>query len=276
MEIIQNNKFSINYVVYESEPWFKAKEVAKILGYVKPRNAVQAHVSTEDKTQYKNLLGEPQEKAPLNIQPHSVFINESGLYSLILSSKKPEAKEFKHWVTSEVLPQIRKTGKYEFKPKKTYITADKCLNITSENSLHYATISYVNSIRDKYNLLTCIGMGEYLDTSAKRQDAWKKGYQSGQPDLLILNQTHRYRGLLIEFKNAFGTGHLSDDQKHMIKKYQQNGFKTIVSNDYTKIVIKIHNYVKQLRVPCLYCRGLFKTNETLKNHLIHFHRMNDT
>ena len=93
----------------DGEPWFVGKDVTEILGYSKSRNALARHVTAEDKevVPIQGDLGGTQEMT---------IINESGLYSLILSSKLPSAKEFKHWITSEVLPQIRKTGKYAPKP----------------------------------------------------------------------------------------------------------------------------------------------------------------
>lgn len=93
----------------DGEPWFVGKDVTEILGYSKSRNALARHVAIEDKevVPIQCDLGGTQEMT---------IINESGLYSLILSSKLPSAKEFKHWITSEVLPQIRKTGKYAPKP----------------------------------------------------------------------------------------------------------------------------------------------------------------
>lgn len=89
----------------QNEPWFVGKDVAEILGYLKARNAIAAHVDDEDKKDapIQGDLGGTQSMT---------LINESGLYSLILSSKLPTAKEFKRWVTSEVLPSIRRDGAY--------------------------------------------------------------------------------------------------------------------------------------------------------------------
>ena len=98
---------SIRAMVDEKdEPWFVGKDVAEKLGYVNTSNALQVHVEKEDKTSYLIQVSGSNYKA------NTLFINESGLYSLVLSSKLPTAKRFKHWVTSEVLPQIRKTGGY--------------------------------------------------------------------------------------------------------------------------------------------------------------------
>ena len=85
---------------------FVGKDVATALGYAKPENAIATHVDTEDKT--TTLI----QGTGSNYKSKVVIINESGLYSLILSSKLPQAKAFKRWVTNEVLPQIRKTGGY--------------------------------------------------------------------------------------------------------------------------------------------------------------------
>ena len=85
---------------------FVGKDVATALGYAKPENAIATHVDNEDKT--TTLI----QGTGSNYKSKVVIINESGLYSLILSSKLPQAKAFKRWVTSEVLPQIRQTGGY--------------------------------------------------------------------------------------------------------------------------------------------------------------------
>ena len=85
---------------------FVGKDVATALGYKNPSNALQVHVDSEDKTSYLIQVSGSNYKA------NTLFVNESGLYSLILSSKLPQAKAFKRWVTNEVLPQIRKTGGY--------------------------------------------------------------------------------------------------------------------------------------------------------------------
>ena len=85
---------------------FVGKDVATALGYKNPSNALQVHVDSEDKTSYLIQVSGSNYKA------NTLFVNESGLYSLVLSSKLPQAKAFKRWVTNEVLPQIRKTGGY--------------------------------------------------------------------------------------------------------------------------------------------------------------------
>ena len=111
LTVIENTEFgSVRTLVINGEPYFVGKDIALILGYAKPRNAIAAHVDEEDKKDapIQGDLGGTQEMT---------IINESGLYSLILSSKLPKAKEFKRWVTSEVIPSIRKTGSYSIQQK---------------------------------------------------------------------------------------------------------------------------------------------------------------
>ena len=107
--------------------WFVGKDVAEALGYSKSRNAIAAHVDEEDKTHAPIQGG-----CSTGVQD-TIVINESGLYALILSSKLPSAKEFKHWVTSEVLPSIRKTGGY-VNPSQSDLFLDTYLPFADQNT----------------------------------------------------------------------------------------------------------------------------------------------
>lgn len=107
LQIFSSPEFGqVRTVEIDGTPWLVGKDVAVALGYAKPQNAISRHVDAED-----------QKVAPIQGTPggeqEMLIINESGLYSLILSSKMPKAKAFKRWVTSEVLPAIRKNGAYE-------------------------------------------------------------------------------------------------------------------------------------------------------------------
>lgn len=106
IEIFKNEEFKdIRTMVIAGEPWFVGKDIAENLGYVNTRKAIIDHVDEEDKNTVTIRDG-------IQGNPNQVVINESGLYSLILSSKLPKAKRFKRWVTNEVLPSIRKHGIY--------------------------------------------------------------------------------------------------------------------------------------------------------------------
>ena len=107
----------IRAIEKDGEPWFVGKDVAKALGYCKPENALAAHVDQEDKT--ITLI----QGSGSNYKSTTTLINESGLYSLVLSSKLPQAKVFKRWVTAEVLPSIRRHGAYATAPTLERIIA---------------------------------------------------------------------------------------------------------------------------------------------------------
>lgn len=112
LQIFNNEEFGeIRAVEIDGEPWVVAKDVASILGYRNPQEAVREHVDPEDvKMGERNAT--PSIVDSLGREQFPSFINESGIYSLIFGSRLESAKKFKHWVTSEVLPQIRKTGGY--------------------------------------------------------------------------------------------------------------------------------------------------------------------
>ena len=107
LQIFENAEFGqVRTVTIDNEPWFVGKDVAIALGYAKPENAISSHVSKEDKT--STLI----QGSGSNYKSKAIIINESGLYALIFGSKLESAKRFKHWVTSDVLPSIRKHGVY--------------------------------------------------------------------------------------------------------------------------------------------------------------------
>lgn len=119
LQIFSFNGLDVRTVLIDGEPYFVGKDIAEILGYAKSRNAIKNHVDDEDKKDapIQGDLGGTQTMT---------VINESGLYSLILSSKLPTAKKFKHWVTSEVLPAIRKHG--------AYMTDEKAFDVVNNKS----------------------------------------------------------------------------------------------------------------------------------------------
>ena len=106
LQVFNSEEFGkIRTVTIEGEPWFVGKDVAEALGYSNTREAVLVHVESEDKADVAIHDGSQNR--------NMVAINESGLYALIFGSKLESAKRFKHWVTSEVLPEIRKNGSYQ-------------------------------------------------------------------------------------------------------------------------------------------------------------------
>lgn len=115
LQVFNFESHDVRTLVKDDEVWFVGKDVATILGYESPRSAVSRKVDSEDK-------GVAEMETPSGRQSMTV-INESGLYALVFGSTLPNAKQFKRWVTSEVLPSIRKNGKYEV-IQDSYMIAD--------------------------------------------------------------------------------------------------------------------------------------------------------
>lgn len=107
VQLFNFENHEVRSLLINSEPWFVGKDVAEVLGYERADNAIRNHIDKEDKLTHQ-ISASGQNR-------NMTIINESGLYSLVLSSKLPSAKKFKRWVTSEVLPALRKTGQYQVK-----------------------------------------------------------------------------------------------------------------------------------------------------------------
>ena len=124
----------IRVLIIDKNPWFVGKDVAEVLGYQNAKDALARHVDIDDKT-----IIQRSQIATLEIPNRGItIINESGLYSLILSSKLDNAKRFKHWVTREVLPAIRQTGSYSLQNNSIMQLSDMRNYITKLNSrAHY-------------------------------------------------------------------------------------------------------------------------------------------
>ncbi len=131
VEIFENKEFGqIRTVEIDGDSWFVGKDIAVALGYIDTKNAIKSHVDREDKRGWRITTSSGKQQMTI--------INESGLYALIFGSKLPSAKRFKHWVTSEVLPSLRKTGKYSITEERKAIEAPT-LSLASilENALAY-------------------------------------------------------------------------------------------------------------------------------------------
>lgn len=136
LKIFENEEFGeVRSLMIDNEPWFVGKDVATALGYEKPTDSVRKRVDDEDR-------GISKMETPSGEQ-EMVIINESGLYSLIFSSKLESAKKFKHWVTSEVLPSIRKTG--SFMDKKYPVDASTLKGVASSGCLIERTMKHQGS-----------------------------------------------------------------------------------------------------------------------------------
>ena len=204
--------YDIRYILVDGEPWFKGKEVATALGYADTKQAIRVLVDDD----YKKRLGELENQCgakgvsdttlnqpkvvldtPLdNLRGNALaamFINEPGLYSLLFSSQKPEAKAFRKWVLSVVLPSIRKTGSYSqpepedqpvavretppLRPALQHFDKDKISKnnrfyINNETDLHTRVVSWIRKYH-KDNIMIA-GLGEFQSTPDLRIEGYRK------------------------------------------------------------------------------------------------------
>ena len=145
----------VRTIIKDGEPWFIGKDVADILGYERTDNAIRSHVDDEDKLTHR-ISASGQSR-------NMKIINESGLYSLILSSKLPTAKQFKRWVTSDVLPSIRKTGGYRTKPMTEY---QQLMAKTRAENIKIRKAQVLTNLSKKYENTT---YSQVLDSYATKE-----------------------------------------------------------------------------------------------------------
>lgn len=266
MEIISTNNFNgfkLNVYGTIDKPIFKAKEVGKILGLKNIRENLQ-DVPDRLKLTVRETYSDGK--------THPVsYIREPALYRITFRSNKKIAQNFVNWITEEVLPSIRKTGSYELKPQ--HIRVNHQMYITNEASLQKEVISFLRTKKDVLSLKWIVPLGELQDTQEKRIEAYRMGYEKGQPDIILNNPSSKYEGLILEFKTPNGNGELSKEQIKIIKTYKNDGFKCIVSNNLCEIIEKLTKYFMKLRIRCKYCKNKFRTTKTRKNHIKYFHRI---
>ena len=252
--------------------WFRGRTQVKVLGYSNPLKAIRMHIDSEDKEEMLELLykGGAQNGHPFRNVQQETIVSKSGLYSLVLRSKLESAKEFKRWVTSQVLPSIRKTGRYDYCIDHKYNNTLP-FKIENEMDLHVKVVSF---LKKRYpHSLFIVTLGENQDTVHKRIDSFKKEYLRGSPDLIIKNLHKHYTGFCVEFKSPKGNGILSPDQSMILLQYKDNGFKTLLSNDYDHIIEQVIEYFKDVRIKCSYCPRRFISSQSLRNHIKFFHKM---
>ena len=284
MKVFTFESQKLNIIKKDDNIWFRGKTVASILNYKNTRKAIIDHVAPEDKCSLKRLKSKGNESFPLKNthdnglkswgneslplkNNHVIYINESGLYSLILKSKIDKAKDFQRWVTKEVLPSIRKTGKYEFNngPYKMLT-----FNINTEYDLHKKVVNFIRNNYPKALLIPTLGENQV--NCNMRITSYNKGYQKGSCDLFIGNMHLNYSGFAIEFKTPKCDGKLSKEQEMMLQEYENNNYKTLVSNDYDEIIKEIILYFQGVRIKCKHCIKKFRSSETLQNHCNYIHK----
>lgn len=224
LTVFKNQDFGeVRTVTINDEPYFVGKDVALILGYKDPSDALKRHVDEDDKlTRCFTDSGQNREM---------YVINESGLYSLILSSKLPRAKQFKHWVTSEVLPAIRKHGAYAteelianpdlaiaaFKALKEEREQNRKLEQkvavqTQQISEMAPKVSYYDVVLNCKDLVSMSVIAKDYGWSASRMNKYlhEKGIQFRQGDIWLLYQKYAEKG----YTSTKTHSYLNDDGPH--------------------------------------------------------------
>ena len=221
LQVFSNAEFgSVRSIMVNDEPYFVGKDVAEILGYSRTADAIKVHVDKEDK-------GVCEMQTPGGVQ-NVTIINESGLYSIILSSKMPNAKKFKRWVTSEVLPAIRKHGVFAvdtmLNDPDAMIAAlqaykeerQRRLLLESENAVQKQQllemkpkVSYYDVVINSPDLISITEIAKDYGWSAKHMNGYlhSKGIQYKQGDRIwILYQKYAEQGLTSTKTHAYLTG----------------------------------------------------------------------
>ena len=232
------NSKTITCIVVNGNPWFKAKEVATILGYTNTTQAIIQHIDNDDKQTYTAILETLQvtslsDKQLEGNEKNTIFINESGLYCLIFGSKKRDAVLFKQWVASEVLPSIRKHGRYE----SPAAAIERIRNPTGETELHYKVKKHIETTYP-YVIISA-GLGENQTTAFIRMDSKAKGYTKGQPDLeLKCKLGNGFTDVVaIELKNPNGSNKTSPEQDAYLERLRGCNVATLVSSSYEEVII---------------------------------------
>ena len=263
---------SITCYLKNDQIWFKGKDIANILEYKNTAKSVWDHVDADDKISFKDFQnGNP---SLISLDPQTIMINESGLYALIFGSKMEKAKIFKKWVTSEVLPAIRKTGKYEMRPSS--ITRRLTFRIENEHDLQCRIVSFIRTYYP--DALFTSNQGELQDTPEKRIDSKCMGYLAGSPDLEIKECSKGYVGMMVECKSPTGLGKISEAQTEVQMRFRDRNYKVLVSNDYEYILLEIKNYLDNIRYNCSFCKKklqLFRSIRTRQIHYKSFHRIEE-
>ena len=155
-KVFKYKETGLSVIKCKDDIWFRGKTIAEILGYTNQPKAIRDHIDPEDRTRFDELYGgtnrSPLKKTPessgskmdplTNNEKNAIYINESGLYSLILRFKIESARVFKRWVTKKVLPSIRKTGRYSYDDMNHKYNDSLTFKIENETDLHTKVVSF--------------------------------------------------------------------------------------------------------------------------------------
>ena len=155
-KVFHYGESEISVIKCKDDIWLRGKTLAEILGYSNPLKVIRKHVDSEDQSEISEL--EPKSRGAQNGHPFknrqqgTIYVNESGVYCLILRSKLESARAFKRWVTKDVLPSIRKTGMYDYSMNHKY-NETLTFKIENETDLHFKVVSFLKK-RFPHSLFT--------------------------------------------------------------------------------------------------------------------------
>jgi prophage antirepressor-like protein len=262
--LVDTSGHQLRCTTVDGVPWICATDVASALGYADKKQPVQRlppqHKCTWDALMSRGVQDTPQQEELVKLQGHTVFVDEAGFYSLALNSKLPSARAFREWVVSEVLPTLRKEGHYEMPGSRR-----TRLCVETERQLHEAVVKYLRTNHPA--LRVAAGLGELQRESGQRLEAWAKGYQKGQPDLVLFARSGNFSGLAIELKTPTGQGVVSPEQAQWLLDLKEAGFKTLVCNDLFQVIGCIEAYLKDWRHCCAKCGAGYRSLGALANHM---------
>ena len=236
MEIFKNPEFgAIRAVEIDGEPWLVGKDVALALGYTNPQKAIRDHVDAEDRTVNDSFT----------VNGTAItLINESGLYSLVLSSKLPKAKQFRRWVTSEVLPSIRQHGAYFTRDKLWEVATSPeallklCTDLLAEREKNAALREDNARLQSKavyYDLFIDLHHSTNLRTTAKELDVPERRFVR-----FLLERRFVYRtpsGCVLPYAKS------ANDGLFCVRDYYRNGH----TGSYTLVTPKGKLHFAELR-----------------------------
>jgi hypothetical protein len=187
--------------------WFCGGDVTTALGYRDTTKPVSRFVPATSKTTWAELAAQGASTQVVPLQPQTVFIDVAGLCTLVLRSKLPSAQTFRSWVCSVLLPFLCASDAEPDCPPPRAAP----LHVSNERHLHEAIVRYMRMNHPQVHVAA--GLGELQREAPQRIEAWRKGYQKGQPDLLILARSGDFSGLAIELKTPTGQGVVSPEQQ---------------------------------------------------------------
>ncbi len=266
MLAINYDNYNIRVLGNKEEPLFCAKDICKILGLKNYSTTIKC-IDDDYKCGHHSMDS-------VGRKNYITFLKEPGLYQLIFKSRLPIAKEFEKFILCEVLPSIRKHGKYPIEEIKKSVNTNNKIYIATENDLHISVIKFIKNKLNDYFLIVPT-LGELQNNDEKRIEAYNKGYQKGSPDVILIGKNHKYDGVALEFKTPKGTNDINEYQRQTLNNFKGKNYKLIVSNSFTDILYKLMKYCNKIDLyhnrhilKCMKCLKVYKTKKYYINHLI--------